>query len=122
MGVSPSSRDAVGLREPEFTVSRRAMAWWAIRSLLAWGSMLAMLIVAAVVWPAARVWLWAPIVAIGVVLIATAAIQPWWRYRVHRWEVSGEATYARGGWWSSGASRRPRGSRPWTLCADRWSN
>ncbi|PFG18636.1 PH domain-containing protein [Serinibacter salmoneus] len=95
---SRDSQGDVDLREPEFPVSRRAIAWWALRSLLAWGSILTALIVVAVVWPSARVWLWVPIGVVGVVVIATVGLQPWWRYRVHRWEVSREATYARTGW------------------------
>lgn len=37
-------------------------------------------------------WLMIPVVALLVV------VQPLWRYRVHRWEVTAEAVYTREGW------------------------
>lgn len=68
------------------------------RSVLAYGGLLAALIAAAVIWEFVRAWLAAPIIAVSVVLVVKAAIEPWWRYRVHRWEITERATYASSGW------------------------
>ena len=41
--------------------------------------------------------------SVVVVVVAAAAhlvVMPRWRYRVHRWEVTGEAVYTRSGWFA----------------------
>lgn len=86
------------IREPRLRVERRAIAWWALRAVLSWGSMLAVLIVVAMLWHPAWVWLVAPIAVAAAVLLAKALIEPWWRYSVHRWEIGDRATYASSGW------------------------
>lgn len=90
--------DALPLRPPRLRVERRAIALWALRALLSWGLLLAALIVAWVIWEPARVWLLAPIIAGGLVLLVKILIEPWWRYAVHRWEITELATYATSGW------------------------
>jgi membrane protein YdbS with pleckstrin-like domain len=46
-------------------------------------------------------WLWLH-GSCGVVTVIGAAVAvavvPWWRYRVHRWEISPQAVYTRTGW------------------------
>lgn len=86
------------MRPPLARVSSRAPAWWLVRNLLICGIPLAGLIVGAMIWEPARPWLVAPIVVAALALIVTAGIEPWWRYRVHRWEVTERATYAASGW------------------------
>lgn len=69
-----------------------------IQSLLIAIPVLVALTVAYVWWEAARPWLVpAAIVAVPVLLVGLA-VEPLWRYRVHRWETTGEAVYARTGW------------------------
>jgi len=92
--TSPSMR----LRPPSLCVERRAIAWWMLRNTIACGIPLAALIVAATLWEPARVWLYAPIIAVVLVLLVKVAIEPWWRFRVHRWEITERATYAQSGW------------------------
>lgn len=86
------------LREPRLRIARRAVAWWMLRALLSWGVLLAALIVASSLWEPARVWLIAPIVAVSAILLVKLTLEPWWRYRVHRWEITDHATYAASGW------------------------
>lgn len=86
------------IRLPRQRIERRAMAWWVIRALILWGLILAGLIVAYVLWEPARVWLVAPMIVVGLILLAKLALEPWWRYRVHRWEITDRATYAAHGW------------------------
>lgn len=88
----------VPLREPRHSVEKRAVWWWMLRAVLTWGVLLAALIVVAVLWDAARPWMVAPIIALALVFIAKVLVEPWWRYRVHRWEIGEHATYARSGW------------------------
>lgn len=86
------------MRPPALRVVRRAMAWWAVRSALWCGLPLVALLVAAALWEPVRVWLSVPIVVVAVVLVAKVVVEPWWRYRVHRWEITDRATYASRGW------------------------
>ena len=72
--------------------------WWMLRSAHVCGIPLGALIAASALWEPLRVWLVAPIVVVAVVLIAKVAVEPWWRYRVHRWEITERATYASRGW------------------------
>lgn len=88
----------VAVRNPHHRIQKRAIAWWMLRSLLQWGTLLAALVAAYVIWDAARVWLVMPLAVVAAVLIAKVSIEPWWRYRIHRWEVTDHATYAVTGW------------------------
>lgn len=88
-----------GLREPRYRVSRRAIGYWTVRSGLE-----AVLVLLAETAGAAAGGFSAPWVSAlavtGVLLGARAVIMPWWRYRVHRWEVTDEALFTRAGWFS----------------------
>lgn len=86
------------IRPPGLRVDRRAPAWWMVRNLLFCGIPLTALIAGVVLWDPARAWLATPIVGMALVLAAKAGVEPWWRYRVHRWEVTDRATYASTGW------------------------
>ncbi|MFS2294233.1 hypothetical protein FHX41_5374 [Actinomadura hallensis] len=86
------------LRPPRHRIERRAVAWWMLQSLAFPGPVLAASVVAYVLWEAARPWL-AVVVAGAVVLqLGALVVEPLWRYRVHRWEVTDDAVYALTGW------------------------
>lgn len=86
------------VRLPKLRVERRAIIWWALGNLLLWGLVLAALIVAYALWESARAWLTAPIITAAAVLLVKLAVEPFWRYRVHRWEIAEHATLASNGW------------------------
>lgn len=92
--LDPDSR----VRLPRLRIERRAIAWWMLRALIVWGVFLAALFVAAALWEPARVWLITPIIVAGAILLVKLLVEPWWRYSVHRWEVTDHATYASNGW------------------------
>lgn len=87
------------LREPSHRVSPRARSMWTVgalaNSLFSFGVLLAV----AWVWDVVPVTWWtvAP-VALG--FAAYTALMPWWRWLVHRWEVTDTAVYTQTGWWS----------------------
>jgi membrane protein YdbS with pleckstrin-like domain len=100
----------VTLVDPANPPSRKAPLVWAIAAAIPW----AVLAVAQVVWFALDArsgsegrseatggsgWLHA-VAAIVTLLgaVTFVVIAPWWRYRVHRWDVSMEAVYTRTGW------------------------
>ncbi|HEV7647933.1 MAG TPA: PH domain-containing protein [Actinophytocola sp.] len=93
-----SEDGAVRLRPPRHQVERRAVSYWLANELLTALVPAAVLAVLAVLIAPARPWL---LLALGVVLLVGvpyAIAVPFWRYRVHRWEVTDEAVYTRTGW------------------------
>ncbi len=86
------------LRPPRNRLEKRAIGWWTLQSLALFGPLLAAAITAYVLWESARPWLVVPLVGVAVLLVAGTVVEPWWRYRVHRWEVADEAVYTRTGW------------------------
>ena len=86
------------LVDPANPPSRKAPLVWAIGAAIPW----LVLAVAQAVWfaiessPA-----WAHILAGAVTLLGVVVfvgVVPLWRYRVHRWDISPQAVYARTGW------------------------
>jgi membrane protein YdbS with pleckstrin-like domain/ketosteroid isomerase-like protein len=84
--------------DPRHRVSRKAIAFWTARALGGW----LILAGAQVVWLLAtdghRALHAAALIATVLVAAVHAIAMPRWRYRVHRWEVAGEAVYTRAGW------------------------
>ena len=93
-----ATASAVSLRPPAHRVERRAIWWWVLQSLLLGVPILVATIVAYVWWEDARSWLILAVIAAGLLLIVGVVVEPLWRYRVHRWETTTEAVYARSGW------------------------
>lgn len=86
------------LRPPAHRVERRAIAWWMAQALILFVPVLAAALAAYALWESARGWLSIVIVAAVVLLLVSAIVEPLWRYRVHRWETTQTAVYARTGW------------------------
>ncbi|MFE0101892.1 PH domain-containing protein [Streptomyces sp. NPDC059009] len=86
-----------GLRPPAHAVDRRAVTWWTLQAaLVSLGGL------ACAAGASAGLWWWLSLsagviggVGAGLVLLAAAfvVVVPRWRYRVHRWEATGEAVY-----------------------------
>jgi membrane protein YdbS with pleckstrin-like domain len=98
------------VREPAWSLSRSAIGLWVTEGVV---SSVALGVGAALVAvfvpgdldgpvPALR-WL-LPLAAVGYAVV-TIGIRPWFRFRVHRWEVTGDAVFTRTGWLT----------RTWTL-------
>jgi uncharacterized protein len=88
----------VRLRPPRNQVDPRAVRYWLTTELLSAFVPAAVLAVLAALITPARPWL---LLAMGVVLligVPYGIVVPFWRYRVHRWEVTEEAVYTRSGW------------------------
>ncbi|NWN87295.1 MAG: PH domain-containing protein [Micrococcaceae bacterium] len=93
-----SERLHVALRPPKHRVERRAIGWWAIQSALITVPLMVGAIVAYVLWGSDSWWIILIVVAAAIVLVLGVMVEPLWRYRVHRWETTGTAVYARSGW------------------------
>ena len=100
--------DAAPVRDPAWSLSRSAIGLWVVEGVI--GALVWVALVAAFLLfvpevgpvPVLR-WLLPALVALDAVV--TIGIRPWVRYRVHRWEVTGEAVYTLTGWLT----------RTWTL-------
>ena len=85
------------LREPRQRVSPRARLMWASAAALEAVALVAALVMLGPV----TGWLPIPVRAVALVAVAAAAYvvaMPLWRYRVHRWEVTGDVVYTLEGW------------------------
>jgi uncharacterized protein len=90
--------EAAALRAPRHRVSRKAIRFWMARALAGW----LVVAVAQVIWLLStdghRGLHAVGLAATAILAAAHAVAMPLWRYRVHRWEVAGEAVYTRAGW------------------------
>ncbi len=88
------------LREPAHRVSPKVKPMWMLTGVLTQIVPLGAVAVWMVLAPGHRSFQW-PILAVLVVLsVVQIAVSPFWRYRVHRWEVTDEAVYTQSGWFS----------------------
>ncbi|TDE07368.1 PH domain-containing protein [Jiangella asiatica] len=85
------------LRPPRHWLDRRARAWWRAQLAVSGAVPALPLVVLGVLIEPARTWLLVPAaVVLAATVLAVVALPPWW-YRLHRWEVTDRAVYARGG-------------------------
>ncbi|MGC5015473.1 PH domain-containing protein [Streptosporangium sp. DT93] len=100
-------RDRFSLRDPANPVSRKAIAMWLLEGLF-WSVVLAVGSFFLARWIDEDRWSWLPVWVLDniwwlpgiilVLLIPGMIIEPFWRYAVHRWELSEDVVYARSGW------------------------
>lgn len=89
------------LRPPRHLVSPAAVRYWTVRAAVGWLVLVAVQVVALVQASAGRFAAQAAVLAATVLLAAAhLVVMPRWRYRVHRWETTGEAVYTQTGWFS----------------------
>jgi hypothetical protein len=89
----------LGLRPPHHRVERRTVWWWTLQGVAFCVPLLAGATAAFVLWESARPWLVLALAAAAALTVVGVAVEPWWRLRVHRWEVTDDAVYALSGWW-----------------------
>ena len=104
-----SAPSSVPVREPAWPLSRSAIWLWVTQGVvgtLFWG---VVLVLALVFLPTDEapfsVLPWAGPVLLALYALGSIGLEPWIRFRVHRWEVTDEAVYALTGWLT----------RTWTL-------
>jgi uncharacterized protein len=100
--------DAAPVRDPAWSLSRSAIGLWVVEGVIStvvWVALVvAFLLFVPEVGPVPVLrWLLPTLAAVDAVV--AIGIRPWVRYRVHRWEVTGEAVYTLTGWLT----------RTWTL-------
>ncbi len=102
--------DAAPVRDPAWSLSRSAIGLWVTEGvisslLLGLGAALFAIFVPADAPGLFPVLRWLVPAVVAVYAVVAIGIRPWLRYRVHRWEVTGEAVYTLTGWLT----------RTWTL-------
>ncbi|MFI5612812.1 PH domain-containing protein [Amycolatopsis sp. NPDC051903] len=85
---------AVRLRPPRYPLDRRAIGWWRLQGVLWFAPLVAALVVlGALLVP----WLLVLGAAFAVLGAVWVLVLPVWWFRVHRWETTDTAVYARSG-------------------------
>jgi membrane protein YdbS with pleckstrin-like domain len=107
-----------GLRDPSNRVSRRAVWYWTARA-AADGLVLLAIEIAVAAGTGLNLAWWIVLALTAAATVTYALIMPRWRYRVHRWEVTGDAVYTRTGWISVHWRIAPI-SRIQTIDSHRW--
>lgn len=96
--LSPPGAPPLRLRPPTHRVDPRARRWWLLRGLVSAGAVTVVVAVVWLLWVPARPWLVVPLVLAVLWAIARTAVEPRWRYAVHRWETTDLAVYGLSGW------------------------
>lgn len=86
------------LRPPKHRVQRRAIGWWMLQSAVLTVPLLVAAIVVYMLWGSDSGWLVWVVIATAMVLVIGVSVEPLWRYKIHRWETTDTAVYARSGW------------------------
>ncbi|KFU81357.1 membrane protein [Amycolatopsis lurida NRRL 2430] len=94
------TEEMLGLRPPANRVSRRAIGYWTVWASVGWVILIAAQAVFVLTSDDAPTWLTVTLTISCVIAPLHLLVMPQWRYRIHRWEVTGEAVYTQEGWLS----------------------
>lgn len=96
--TDPTTAPPRQLRPPRRRLERGVITLWILQALVFPGLLLAATIVAYALWESARSWLLVVLILTAAATLVGLAVEPFWRFAVHRWEATEEAVYARTGW------------------------
>ncbi|MFC3737127.1 PH domain-containing protein [Paractinoplanes deccanensis] len=92
------SGSGLRLRPPRHRVDPRFVLWRTLQALL-WGAgVLGTLGAVYTLAEVTRPWLGPVLLVLAAIYLVNVVLMPSWRYRVHRWEATGDAVYALEGW------------------------
>ncbi|GAB3437975.1 PH domain-containing protein [Actinophytocola sediminis] len=83
---------------PRHRIERRAMGWWALRTVATTAVAGGVLFLGYLLITPWRSWTGPILLTVLGLGLAHLLIIPPWRYAVHRWEVTEDAVYVRSGW------------------------
>lgn len=90
--------ERLSLRPPSNRVSRRAIGYWTVWAAIGWAVLIGIQAVFVLTNDDPPSWLTVTMTVSCVLAPLHLLVMPQWRYRIHRWEVTGEAVYTQEGW------------------------
>ncbi|MEV6907317.1 PH domain-containing protein [Amycolatopsis sp. NPDC051071] len=90
--------ETLSLRPPAHRVSRRAIGYWTVWAAVGWVVLIGGQTVFVLTSDDAPTWLTVTLTISCVLAPLHLVVMPQWRFRIHRWEVTGEAVYTQEGW------------------------
>ncbi|PYE20669.1 hypothetical protein DFR67_10158 [Williamsia limnetica] len=87
-------------RAPRNRIDPRSRWYWLLECLCLLAIAVAALVVPAIIWSGVRTGFLVAAASVGALLLLWTVTMPFLRYRVHRWEASDTAVYAKTGWLS----------------------
>ena len=85
------------LRPPRHWLDQRVKGWWRAQVAVLTAVVVVPLLILGLLIAPARPWFLIPAAVLAVLgLVGLVLLPPWW-YRIHRWEVTDQAVYTRGG-------------------------
>ncbi len=100
MTSADSALRATEPRPPRNRIDQRSRWYWLLECLFVLTITMAALVAPAIIWSGVRSGFLIAAAIAGVTLLGWTVTMPFLRYRVHRWEASGTAVYAKTGWLS----------------------
>ncbi|WP_181772941.1 PH domain-containing protein [Amycolatopsis pittospori] len=98
MTEETASVERLSLRPPANRVSRRAIGYWTVWAAVGWAVLIGVQTVFVLTSDDPPTWLTVTLTISCVLAPLHLLVMPQWRYRIHRWEVTGEAVYIQEGW------------------------
>lgn len=95
---SPEHQPDQIFRDPAHGVERRAIYWWMLQSVALAVPVIVIAVIVAVIFDVTRPYAAVVIAVTVLVMLVGVVVEPFWRFRVHRWEATDQAVYARSGW------------------------
>jgi uncharacterized protein len=86
------------LRQPAHQVSSKAIIWWTAQALGGWLALLVPATIAVLFVEGEPGWITTGLAVLAVLAAVHVLVMPSWRFRVHRWEATGDAVYTQSGW------------------------
>ncbi|SDD50729.1 hypothetical protein SAMN05216174_11234 [Actinokineospora iranica] len=86
------------MRAPANLVSKRAIIQWTLQAVIGWAVVVVGQGLVVLLADAPPGWLRVTLAVSAVVGVVHVLVMPRWRYRVHRWETTGDAVFTRSGW------------------------
>jgi membrane protein YdbS with pleckstrin-like domain len=100
MSAPSAATGGLRLRDPRHRVNRKAIAWWTVRPAVYWAAVIVGQVLLRAFAPWAPGWLTVTTIVAAALAVVHISVMPQWRFRVHRWETTGEAVYTRSGWFN----------------------
>lgn len=94
----PARQPEQMFKDPAHGVERRAIYWWMLRSVALAVPVIVVAVTVAVIFEVTRPYAVVVVAVTVLAMVVGVVVEPFWRFKVHRWEATGQAVFARTGW------------------------